>query len=281
MNLFYLTSIVLGLSLQGVMRKVYDNKVNGGLYFFNMLSALTSLLFFVITSGGMNFESEVLVYSFLFAVSYCTHLVFSLLAIKWGSLSFTSLMISFSLIMPTMYGVIFLNENVGKGFYLGLLFLIVSLIMITGKSEKVPITLKWIIAAIFTLVTNGMCTIIQKIQQVKFVGAYKNEFMIYALVIVMVCMVGLSMIKEHNKIIYYAKKGYIPALLCGIFYALVNLYVMILSGRMNTSVMFPLISAGGIVVTYLISKFVFKEDLSKKQFWGLILGICSVIFLNI
>ena len=281
MNSVFLITIILGMAMQGVMRKIYDKKVCGGIYFFNIISALSSLLFFVITSDGINFESKVLIYAFSFAASYCTNLVFYMLAIKWGSLSLATLMLSFSLILPTMYGVIFLDENVGVGFYIGLLFLFISLILITGKSDKMQISFKWIVAAILTFVSNGLCTIIQKMQQLRFDGAYKNEFMIFALVFVIACMFIFSLIKERNRIGYYAKEGCVSAFFSGIFYAVVNLFVMILTGKMNTAIMFPLISAGGIVVTYLISKFGFKEELTKKQLWGLILGICSVILLNI
>ena len=60
-----------------------------------------------------------------------------------------------------------------------------------------------------------------------------------------------------------------------------NLLVMILSAAMSVSVMFPLISAGGIVVTFLISFFIYRENLSKKQYAGLAVGILAILFLSI
>ena len=62
---------------------------------------------------------------------------------------------------------------------------------------------------------------------------------------------------------------------------LTNMLVMILSGLMAVSVMFPLISAGGIIVTFIISKFVYKENLTRMQFMGFLVGILSIVFLNI
>ena len=50
---------------------------------------------------------------------------------------------------------------------------------------------------------------------------------------------------------------------------------------MNVSVMFPLISAGGIIVTYIVSQWVYKEELSLKQKIGTVLGILAVVVLNI
>ena len=71
------------------------------------------------------------------------------------------------------------------------------------------------------------------------------------------------------------------AVAAGIMNGIVNLLVMVLSGMMATSVMFPLISAGGIVVTYIVSRFFYKEKLTKIQFAGFLTGLASIVFLNI
>ena len=60
------------------------------------------------------------------------------------------------------------------------------------------------------------------------------------------------------------KSGWYIALAFGAANGAVNLFVMILSNIMPVSLMFPLISAGGIIITYLISKFIYKENLTKN-----------------
>jgi len=42
-----------------------------------------------------------------------------------------------------------------------------------------------------------------------------------------------------------------------------------------------LISAGGIVVTYVVSKVFYKEKLTKTQFAGFLTGLISIVFLNV
>ena len=49
---------------------------------------------------------------------------------------------------------------------------------------------------------------------------------------------------------------------------------------MPVSLMFPLVSAGGLIITYAVSKFLYKETLSKTQFIGFVFGLAAVIFLN-
>lgn len=69
--------------------------------------------------------------------------------------------------------------------------------------------------------------------------------------------------------------------MCGAANGLVNLFVIILSGRMPVSVMFPVISAGGIVAAALVSVFLYKEKLSLYQKIGMFLGTLAIVALNI
>jgi drug/metabolite transporter (DMT)-like permease len=183
--------------------------------------------------------------------------------------------------LPTFYGLIFLKDSISVGFIPGLVLLGVSLFLINKSDEKVRFSLKWIICVIVSFIGNGMCTVVQKMQQVASNSAYKNEFMIVALAIVTIAMLIVSLIKERKKIKVYAKYGWHWALICGLLNGMVNLFVMILSGRMAVSLMFPLISAGGLVVTYIVSRFCYKEKLTRVRFIGFILGLVAVVFLNI
>lgn len=281
MNAIYLISVILGMSLQNAMKKGYTKKHGGGVYFFGVLTCLSAALFFAVTSGGFEWNAKVLPYSLAFATAYATAMIASVLAIQCGSLSLTSLIVSYSLMIPALYGLIFLDESISFGFYPGILLLVISLLLINKPGEKKPVKFKWILYVILAFVGNGMCTVFQKMQQVAFEGAYKNELMILALVTGAIVLSAFSLIKERKQIGAYMKNGWIFGLLSGVFNGIVNLFVMMLSGRMSASLMFPLISAGGIVVTYLISKWIYKEELTKRQLVGFVLGIASVIFLNL
>lgn len=79
----------------------------------------------------------------------------------------------------------------------------------------------------------------------------------------------------------YIGKGWYLSLGCGALNAMVNLFVMILTGLMNVSLMFPLMSVGGIVVTFIVSKVFYKEKLSTAQHIGFLLGIGAIVFLNL
>lgn len=282
MNSIFLIIIILGISSQNILQKEFNKKTFGkGVYLFTLLSSLSAMLFFSLTSGKLDFNAAIIPYSLLFAVSYAFCIIFNFLAVANGSLSLSALLISYSLIIPTSYGLIFLDEPIGKGLIPGLLFLAVSLFLINKRNESVEITFKWLLYVFLAFMGNGMCTVIQKIQVLKFDGEYKNEFMIVALLVVGI-MIGITMlITERKDVCTYIKKGWYLGILCGVANGIANLFVLILTGRMSVSVMFPLMSAGGLIVTFFVSKFLYKEKFSKKQIAGFVLGVLSVVFLNL
>ena len=215
LNVFYLVAIIIGISGQSIVKKPYTQKTNGGgVYFFNTLLSAAALLFFVVTSSKLNFSLSFVPYSVGFAVSYAVASVFMVLAIAYGSLSLTSLFISYSLMIPTFYGLI-IGDPIGKGFIPGMILLVISLFLTNKMDEKGKISLKWIIFVILSFVGNGMCTVVQKMQQVSSNGAYKNEFMIVALAIVTVVMLIMSILKECTEIKFFAKVGWHGAIICG------------------------------------------------------------------
>jgi multidrug transporter EmrE-like cation transporter len=118
------------------------------------------------------------------------------------------------------------------------------------------------------------------VQQVRFSGNYKSEFMIIALAITAVAALVMTLIKERKIIQKQSPLCYSLGVICGAANGAVNLLVMILSGRMPVSLMFPIISAGGIVATFIISTVFYKEKLSRPQLVGFILGTVSVVLLN-
>lgn len=282
MRILYLIFIIVGTSFQGIVKKSYMQKTSGqGTYSFSLLTAVAAMLFFLLSSNGFEWNIGLLPYALPFAAAYTLATVFNVLALACGALSLTSLLIAFSLLIPTFFGLIFLKDPVGAGFFPGLALLIISLVLINKKNDKMPITPKWIIFVALAFIGNGMCTVFQKTEQLAFDGKYKNEYMIISLAIVVVFLSIWTFIKERKGFKAYIKSGWFLSLTGGVANGAVNLFVMILSGIMPVSVMFPLISAGGIAVTYAVSKFLYKEDLTKAQFVGLLFGIASIICLNV
>ena len=283
MEIFYLLLGICGLTTQNVSRKIYSRRGGGGTFIFSAISCLSACLFFLISSGfELHFTAELIPYILLFAVSYGSAVVFSFLSIKTGPLSVTSLISSYSLVIPTLYGLVVFHEQVGVWFYVGVALLALSLLFINMKKGTggVKITLSWAIFVILAFAGNGMCSTVQAVQQRDFVGQYKSELMISSLLVVSAVLLILAFTVERREIGRSIKRcGYM--IVCGAANGATNLMVMLLVGMMNASLMYPLLSAGNILLTTVFSVLVFKEKLTKLQTVGLVLGIASVVFMNI
>lgn len=284
MNTFLLLTIVLGVSIQQICKKAYNIRITNGTFSFSAASALFAAIFFVATSGGSIIPpATALPYSILFSLSYIIATVSSMLAISTGPLSLTSLILQYSLVLPALYGIVMLDEEVDILLISGIVLLLISILFINkeDKGEKKKITLKWSIFAFLSFLGNGCCSIIQKEQQLRCDGMYKNEFMILSLIITFVVLAVYALCKEKDNTSQKLKKGFIWFAVCGLANGLVNFLVLVLSTRMPASVMFPVISAGGIVITAAVSIFVYKEKLSLSQKIGMILGTFAIIILSI
>ena len=283
MEYILLVVVASGTTFQNVMAKRFNTKesiINP--FFYSTTVGFVAMIFFALAAGfKLNFNAEFLPYSIIFGVAFASASVGNVYAMKNGPMSLTSLMLSLSLIIPTMFGIVVLNDPVGYLTYIGIAMLIVAIVLINIKNERgTKLSLKWVIYVMITFFGNGACTTIQKMQQLAFDGAYKSEFMIVALVIVWVSLFLLGLRQNGNKreMLKIAAKYAAPA---GLANGMVNLLVMVLTAMLPSAVLYPSVSACGMILTFILALTVFKERLSKTQTIGYIAGIISVILLNL
>ncbi len=283
MNILLIVMTVILMSLQSVFQKQYNLKTKTpNAFLFSSATALFAMVFFVISAGfKLDFSLAVLPYSIGFAVAYAAANVSMILAVRCGSLAITNLILAYSLIIPTLYGIVFLKDDIGVNTYFGIALLLISLLLLNAKDgeENTKFSIKWLVFAILAFAGNGMCSTVQKMQQSAFDGSFKSEFMIVALAIVVVIMLVAAFMKKGVRSELKGCAKY--AVPCGLANGGVNLLVMILTGMVASAILFPTISAGGIVLSFIISVFFYKEKLSKMQMAGYAIGIISVILLNL
>lgn len=287
----YLISIVIAQRFVSVAQKSYGNKITNGGFSFSAAVIFFQIVFFAVSGyiieGSLDFtNTAILPYALIFGICFGTAVVFDTLAVLSGPLSITTLFISFSLLIPTFYGIIFNSELPGLFFYIGLAFLIVSLVAVNlkkkGAKEK-KTSVKWFIFTMLGFLGNGGCTVSQTAQQKAFNGAYKSELMIIALAFAFIAIIIVAFITEKRSIWRNLKVGLPFHLLYAVSNGFVNLFVMMLTGGnlLPVSVIFPTISAGGILGSALLAMIAYKEKLTKLQIAGIIFGAVAGVFLNL
>ena len=272
-------------TVQIVFRKQFSLRCQGGDYFFNATVSFFALLFFLLTADRIRFSTEILPYSVGLAAVFALATVCLGLAIKTGSLAITSLIISYSLIIPTLYGFVFLNEKITVIKCGGILLLLISLFLVRAKAQgeekSAKPTVKWVIYLVLAFIANGMCSVVQNAQQRKFDGAHNSNFMILALIISTAILLVLSLIFERNTILNALKKETVLSAACGICNGATNYLVMVIIAVVASSVFFPVLSAGGLVLTFVISLVFYREKFIPRQIVGLACGLVSLVVLNI
>lgn len=281
MQYLLLVCLVVFVAAQSIIKKQYNLKAQyPKVFFFSAVTAAAEVVFFVISSGfKFEFVPQLIPYSVAFAIAFSAMLIGGFLSISLGPLSITMLIISYSLLIPTFYG-LFKGETIGITGIIGGILLLVSLFLISVKKEKLNFSLKWLIAVILTFIVNGLSSVILDLQPEKFDGKYKNEFMIMAMLLSSIILLAAAIIKKEK--IFKEKRLCVAfAAANGVSNALVNLLVMYLASRIASVILFPVVSAGGIALGFIMAIFVYKEKLSKMQTIGYFIGIASIVLLKI
>lgn len=279
--LLLLITIVV-MCLQNIVIKQYNAKaVKVNIFLFTAISSFFAMLFSVFSSGlQLTFVPEIVPYSVIYAILYTASVAGCNIALATGSLAITSLIVLYSLIIPTLHGILVLKEPLKMTTCVGIALLFISLFMINMKREEIKFSLKWVIAVLIGFIGNGTSTTSLKIQQIDFDGAYKNEFTVLGLGLACIALLVLSFITKEDR-----KRGlkdcckYAP--LAGIASGGSIILMLVLTALIPSVILYPSISAGGVILALVVSLFVYKEKLSKLQLIGYAIGTVSIVFLNI
>ena len=287
MNYLLLFVTALFIALQKVTQDRYNAKCSSGAFFFSGMISFFAMCFFIAVNRDWTWSSELILPALGFGLSYAAATVFVVLAIKCGSLAKTTLITSYSLLIPAFAGLIILRESLGITMIVGLVLLAVSLWLTNYRKEKADepkerVTLKWMIYLIIGFVGNGMCSTVQKLAP-HFWGEDINQnlYMIVALGISAVVLIAASFITGETDLKSTLKVGTPLSLLCGVFNGGVNYLVIYLNPFIAASVMFPVLAAGEIILIFPYSLLVRKEKFTVAQWVGFIVGVLSVILLNL
>ncbi len=278
----FIAVCVVTVTLQNVFKKNFSQNQVQGDFTYSGIITLFALLFFICTSGEVSLCAEYVPYSLGFAAVYLGTTIAGILALRWGSLAITSLMLSYSLVIPTLYGFL-TGEKATATQLIGLGLLLVStwLVQEKNKEQERKATFKWVIALAIAFVCNGLCSVIQTAQQRIFHGIYNTEFMIVALLVASLISLLVGLATERRQWKQILQKGLVSGALCGISNGATNFLVMIIVETVAASVFFPVLSGAQLVLLFLISAAVYHEKFCSRQVLGLALGIVSLILLNL
>ena len=233
---------------------------------------------------NFSFDARVLPYCLLFAVCFTVCNIGIINSLRHGPMTLTSLFSSLSLILTTVWGFAFWDDEVTVVVAVGLVLVVTSiyLCLYTGKKEEKKISLKWVLFILMAFFGNAGCSIVQRTQQMNFDGQHKYMLMTFATFLsALSCLIIYLKGSKTDTGDILKKSWYLPTM-AGSCNVVLNLFVMFLaSSPLSPSFIYPVIGVGGLMVVTLFSLFVFKEKLKWQQWVGIALGTIATVLLSI
>ena len=284
---YLLTALcVLTLTIQSVAIKEYNKKAKGGPVTFSVMKVFVAFLFFLVMAivKKATFDSAIVPYSLLFSLCYACSMVGFVMAVSCGPLAISSVVKSYALIIPTLFGVLVWGDKLEWYHYIGFGCIVASLFLIRGDNskEESKLSLKWLFFIVLSFFGEGFCSVTQKTQQNVFEKKNDLIFMVVSLAIVIAVFLVYIFLRERENLGHNVRAGLVASTYGGIGNGVTNLIVLAVPvAMMNASIFFPVLSAGQIVVTSLISVAVYKEKLLPRQVVAILFGVVAIVILNI
>lgn len=284
---FLIVVLTVVSSAQSVFTRLYNRKLEATVEnssLFTLARVMIIAVFFLIMSGfQLQWHEATFPYALSYGLMLAINLIATTMAFMLGPFALTTLIISSSLALVTIYGIVFLREAVTWKMGIGLALLAGSLLLLHEKQAGgYKLTGRWWAYTIAAFFCNAGCTISQRMHQEAFPGLYQNEFMLWGSILCGALCLAYCVMKRVNlqQTRQAVKMGGWPMLGVGVSCALVNLLLLKLNATVPATILFPTWSGLGLLAAALLGKFAYHEKSSRNQKLSFALGVCAVILLN-
>ncbi|MBO7761385.1 MAG: hypothetical protein J6T24_01155 [Clostridia bacterium] len=288
--LMYLAA-VLSAVVQSASAKLF-NRHSDSAATFNFIKALTALgLFALLAVGGFTLHLPTLLWGLAFGACQAASMYAGYRALCLGPMAPTSMLVSFSVAMPILWGLSVGGEALKPLQIPGLILLFAAMILTNADKlfRRLPDTAAprsaggygvWLSFVALTFLCNGCGSILQKEHQVRYPAAYTREFMLAAM---LVCALSFSVLLFLKRAPHAHRPtgGKRYGVLAGVTMGLSGFLTLSLSGAEKASILFPMISAGTLLGVLLCGRLLFRERLRLNHYLALLCGILAVVLLKL
>lgn len=277
--------IILASAVQSACTKLFNRHCSHSFVFNSVKSCAALVMFGLFSVFGFELCLPTALFGGAYGICLCLSMYTGYQALCRGPMALTSMLVSFSVIIPLVWGITAGNEKLSLLQYPALALLLLSVILTNldkikiNKAERTDYP-SWLLFVGVTFLCNGVCSILQKQHQNLYSEGHSNEFMLCATLLCSLVFTALMLkkisVKELKKV-----KGKRYGVLSGLANGLANLLTLVLAGFENAAVLFPIISAGTILASLACGRIVFKEKLKLNHYAALLFGIAAVVLLKL
>lgn len=272
-------------SAQIVFGKIFDRRAVGcrnAVFTYTFFRTGTAaVLLTAVCAWNFSFHAQTVWFALAFAALFTVTILSTLFALRYGPVSLTSLAVSLSLILPSLYGILRLHEPLSAVGIVGLCLFVAAVVLIQFRRGEGRLTLRWALFVAVAFAANGSSGILQKAHQTAYAGLYAKEFLLLGMLFAFLFSAVVFALRRPDNVRLAVKESAVVGPPTGLFDVATNALVLALASRLPAAVLFPVLSAGSLVLSALASRLLFREKLSAMQTAGLIAGIAAVILLNL
>ncbi|MEE1239756.1 MAG: EamA family transporter [Acutalibacteraceae bacterium] len=253
---------------------------------FNFLcAAVWCICLFIANGFELQINKSVLLWGIIYGVTQTLFILFKTLAMNSGSVSITTLVGNFSLVISVVFCFIVWGEAISLLDIVGLIFLMVGIILSSNKKSSSASNSKWPIYLVFFLVFAAAVGISFKAFSKTGQSEYAGDMMLVAAMVMLVTYAFICLFTRKcnsadngSKI---NKEFIVYALASGMLSCVYNRLNIYLSATLDAVIFFPAFNGGVIMLSTVLSLILLKEKLDFKTSVGILLGIAGICIIGI
>ena len=239
-----------------------------GLRYAAMEGLFSALLFWALSNFKFTFSAFSLIMAFVLALFSDIQLLIGFQIMKRENMAvYTLFSMSGSMLLPYIFGVVFLEEDISFFRVLGLILILIAIAFSNRTKNKSSTGVYLLCTAVFIL--SGLVSVVSKCHQINVINAPVDSttFVMYTGVCKFVlCTIAFVFCKKGNKIFGFYNKGAFWIIPLSALIGSIT-YLLQLNGAktLPATVLYPIITGGGIVSSAFAGKVLFGEKLTKEQ----------------
>lgn len=273
------------LAVDFALQKLYQQKrgtgIRSGLTFNAIIGLVTAVIFLAINGFKVQFSLYGLIMAMCMSVCLLSYTILGFRVLKAGNMAFyTMFLMTGGMVVPYVFGLLFLDEPFSFLRIIGLVIIIVAIILSNLNVVKSSPKIIAICVVIFFL--NGGCSVSSKLCQTPnpYGVVTPTEFVFMTGTIRFVlCSIALlasnhgESKKENGEKLEF--RNVLPIILCSAVVSGVS-YMLQLIGAANlpATVLYPIVSGGSIIFSTIAGMICFKEKPNLYQKIGV--ALCFV-----
>ena len=302
MEYVYILIAVLGIGGLFVMTKAYQTKCGNGakaLIGFSFWFAIGGFFFsFFANCCRIDFALVTFCLSLVVAIAIGFDNVAGVVALKYCKMSlYTTFIMAGGMVIPSFFGVLFLSETLSVWRISGIIAVIIALIVPVFEKTGERTSKIGLLLCVAVFVSNGLNNVASKIHQINETALTTQDFLIWINIWYFILAAAFSLIyftikkngkgretDNAEKTPINLKAFLLPILwilLTSVVSATGQSFNLLAAKTADASLMYPLITGGGMVLSAVSGRIFFKEKITKLNAISLMIAVVGTVLFAI